>query len=257
MDLNLDLQIVSDLHTEFPDNKKWLEENPIIPSADVLILSGDIGYFGDLTLEYFLSDLRKKFKQIYYIPGNHEYYSRWIYIRDFHPHFYRKHYSNITILNNHSVEINGVKFIFSTLWSKVSENEKEIITRAMNDYNSINLKPEIDNINVDYTNSLFNQSFDFIKKEVDYDGKVVVVTHHLPSFQLISDKFKDSPINSGFASDLDDFIESNPQIVTWICGHSHDVSDIKIGNTRVVKNPLGYIGREDTRNFKRDFTIKI
>jgi Icc-related predicted phosphoesterase len=67
----------------------------------------------------------------------------------------------------------------------------------------------------------------------------VVVTHHAPSFRSISPEFAKSPLNPGFASDLEKFIlKHSPEI--WIHGHIHESADYQIGKTRVVCNPLGY-----------------
>ena len=73
-------QYVSDLHLEMKGNACYLQDNPIEPAADVLILGGDItnlSYAPTWKLEKdFFKQLSRQFEQVYWIPGNHEYYSR-------------------------------------------------------------------------------------------------------------------------------------------------------------------------------------
>jgi hypothetical protein len=75
------------------------------------------------------------------------------------------------------------------------------------------------------------------------EGKVIVVTHYLPTRKLIVGKFnrKEYEIgNTGYYSNLDWMIEKyNDKIEYWFCGHSHVTSLTTIGNTVLYLNPLG------------------
>lgn len=84
------------------------------------------------------------------------------------------------------------------------------------------------------------------------DKKYVVVGHHSPSFRSQHDKYKgDDLMNGGYHSALDEYIMERPQIKLWTHGHTHEVFDYMIGETRVVCNPRGYAGYEETAdNFK-------
>ena len=86
-------------------------------------------------------------------------------------------------------------------------------------------------------------------KNAPIDKKIVVVTHHSPSYLSIVPKYADNyEMNGGYHNDLSKFILDNPRISTWVHGHTHKVLDYKIGDTRIVCNPRGYEGATYNEN---------
>jgi len=98
---------------------------------------------------------------------------------------------------------------------------------------------------------------EYIKTVVgeQHDRKFVVVGHHTPSMQSCHPRYRDDQImNGGYHSDLSEFILDRPQIKLWTHGHTHELFDYMIGDTRVVCNPRGYAGHEDIAD---TFELKI
>lgn len=88
----------------------------------------------------------------------------------------------------------------------------------------------------------FNRSFAEIKSIVENnkDKDIVIVTHHGISPKCISKEYVRNDMNASYISNLEDFIRSHKNIKCWCCGHVHHRADFKIGQCRVVMNPLGY-----------------
>ncbi len=210
------IQIASDLHLEFPENKNWLNKNPIKPVGDVLILAGDtvVNRYKDKAKKFF-DYIHKNFKQIISIPGNHEFYLGEISYA--YPDYSKKISENHIFLNNKAAIIDNVKFICSTLWSHVPEKEAIVIENSMNDYRVIYRKLDYEKLVIDtgITNKFNKQSIDFIKAELkkDFDGKIVVVTHHMPSRKCLDEDKKYNLLNSAYANDLDELIKENTQVL--------------------------------------------
>ena len=73
-----------------------------------------------------------------------------------------------------------------------------------------------------------------------FDGKTVVVTHHLPCSRSIADDFRSHPLTPCYASNCVDLLYLEPAL--WVHGHHHKTVDYMFGKTRVVANPRGYPG---------------
>lgn len=235
----------------------------------------------------FFDVVSKEFPHVVYIAGNHEHYHHefsetFNVIRDF-----VISYGNVHFLEKEFVEIDGVRFIGGTLWTDMNnddENTHHHVGYRMNDFRIISngtaeYKRDVIKrdehgkviwedgkyIVVGVETGIRPTSFKttdayrehkltlrFIEQSLRPDGRNVVVGHHAPSKRSTKPKYQhDTLMNGGYSSNLEDFINQHPGIILWTHGHTHDKFDYFIGNTRVVCNPRGYEGYEESaRDFK-------
>ncbi|MEA3446705.1 MAG: metallophosphoesterase [Bacteroidota bacterium] len=249
------VQYCSDLHLEFRENNEFLKRNPIQPNADILLLAGDIVPFAVMNKhEDFFSYLSDNFKYSFWIPGNHEYYN--FDIKDKSGAFTENIKSNVFLINNTSTIVENVKFIFSTLWTKISPAYQWQIERGLNDFHVI--KNNGYRFSADKYNQLHNESLKFIEKELEEkSNKTVVLTHHVPTFIHYPEKYKGDILSEAFAIELFDLIETNGPDY-WVFGHHHsNAPDFEIGKTQMRTNQMGYIYYGEHRMFKRDKTFTL
>ena len=234
------LQYASDLHLEFPQNKEFLDKHPLQPRGDVLCLAGDIVPFAIMDKHRdFFSYISDNFETTFWIPGNHEYYhsdlakKSGVINENIRP--------NVHLVNNLSVIRNNIRFIFSTLWSKISPVNQWQIENSISDFHVIRYNDSV--LTTEQFNMLHEESFRFISAELNIatEGKIVLVTHHVPTYLHYPEKHKDSSLNEAFATELHDLI-CNSTIDNWIYGHHHDnVEAFEIGHTKLLTNQLGYV----------------
>lgn len=261
------IKIVSDIHLEISDYKI---DNDV--QADVLILAGDILVGEKLNMgtslrdihsasifHNFLSECNQLFNHVIYVLGNHEYYHGDINTTLSTIKAQCMKYPNIHVLEKESLTIDDVTFLGTTLWTNMdNENPLSIHSakNGMSDFQIIRngyrpLSPED-------TIKLFNESIDFLSTEMlKYtDNKVVVITHHTPSFQSLHPNYAGNSLNGAFLNNLDDFILNN-SIRLWCHGHVHTSFDYILGNTQVVCNPRGYHSYwgDETTNFNKDKVV--
>lgn len=83
---------------------------------------------------------------------------------------------------------------------------------------------------------------------------VIVVGHHAPSTLSTHEWYYDDVLTNGaYSSDISELILDNPRIKLWTHGHTHHPFDYMIGSTRIVCNPRGYVGFEQSAE---DFKLK-
>jgi hypothetical protein len=89
-----------------------------------------------------------------------------------------------------------------------------------------------------------------------FDGKTVVVTHHLPSSRSVAPQFVKDLLTPAFASNLDELM-GRDRVALWIDGYTHDPFDYDILGTRVICNPRGYAPHALTAGFRPNLEIEI
>ena len=249
-------QIVSDLHIEYKNDEIPDPLTLITPSAEILILAGDIGsLYKYEQLKVFLEKLCVYFKTVLYIPGNHEFYMvpnnlyKPLPFSDLINRLYllEQNIENLFILNQSSTIIDNICITGCTLWSKIEVNIPHFIVRING-----------------MTNQLYEQKYSndlkYIQKMMNYCKsnklEMVVVTHHCPSYDVLSEKRANDKYVSLYVSRLDHLLTSN-NVHTWVAGHTHRNFDfITNGGTRLVSNQKGK-PRDNVCDFSKSFVIQV
>ncbi len=249
------IQYASDLHIEFPENKAFLKANPLKPVGDILILAGDIVPFAVLDKHHdFFSYVSDHFENTYWIPGNHEYYYSDLVNRS--GTFHEKIMDNVHLLNNTVLNLDNIDFMFSTLWTEISESNKWYIQKHLSDFHVIKYKGK--GMPVEQYNQNYWDSIEFLKKALQStSNKSVVATHHVPTFLNYPEKYKGDVLNEAFAVELFDMIETN-QPDFWLYGHTHgNTPEFAIGKTRMQTNQLGYVKYGEHHSFNNEKVFEI
>jgi len=235
------IQILSDLHVDHKKNYD-LFNNRFHARADTLIIAGDIHPHNSENYDTFIKNcLLPKWKNVIIIPGNHEFYGSTFDDEKF-GHFIKLYENSdghkVHYCNNHILEIEDTQFICSTLWSHIGLSNVYKIQHMLNDYH------EIRGLTVDIVNEIHMINKNFLIDsllQVPNEKRCIVVTHHVPSFNLISPRWRSDDLNEAFSADLDTIIMTySDKISHWIHGHSHDSIDKILDGVRFIRNPMGY-----------------
>lgn len=240
--------IVSDLHLDFADLPEAFYGNP--DNADVLVLAGDTVESRRVhKFEHVFARLSQEYSQVLVINGNHEYYMNNFLRSQRQMEDVCAKFQNVTYLDDSVVDLGDVVVVGSTLWTDYNKNDPLTIQSAvnyMNDYKAIRLESKQYGRMRPSDCQLahqFSRRYIASVAQQHADKKVVVVTHHAPTFKSIDPRFAgDTQLNGCYASDLSDLMLDNTSIKLWMHGHTHHRVDYEVGQCRVVCNPRGYPG---------------
>jgi predicted phosphodiesterase len=246
--------VYSDLHLEF---------GPLDPpsaAADVVVLAGDIALDLDA-----LPWAREKFgdRPIVYVFGNHEFYQGEVTALLDRA---RRESSKLDIhfLECDAVTIEGVRFLGTTLWTdfevdapqrQTADEALALAQRAMSDFGLIRYRDGM--LTARQTREFHRQARAWLQAQLarPFDGKTVVVTHHLPHVNSVDRLYRDHPLNPAFVSHMPELVRAPVDL--WIHGHTHCSCDYRAAATRVVCNPRGYYPHDLNAEFDPLFVVEV
>ena len=254
--------LLSDLHLEFAKFSPVHNDQRIDDGVDVVILAGDISE-GTQGIRW----ARETFvtKEIVYVLGNHEFYSG-------HIQFMTKNAREVAermdvhLLERDAVELNGVRFLGTTLWTDFNffgAQQRPFAMQAaqmcLNDYQYINTAYSMEGDAVRWrprrlrpadTELMHRESVEWLREALPKGtpDKTVVVTHHAPHRLSVHPRYERDLVTGAFASDLTHLMG---QAALWVHGHMHDSVDYRVNGTRVVCNPRGYVRRDGSQENER------
>jgi len=249
---------LSDLHLESQDFA-WR-----LPRGDVLIIAGDLCHARCLDparTDKYCVDQRDRvmrftdcalasFGHVLLIAGNHDHYDG---VFEDTVDLFRRHLAGVTVLDNGAVEIGGVRFFGSTLWSDFegrSETCMNGVRRRMGEFFFVRTRTRdaegrqvLSKFRPEDALRAFDASWSALQGCVaEGNGKpTVVMTHHAPSRQGINPIFVGNGLDGAYATDLDARVTALGGIKVWVHGHTHVAGrSYRIGETVVLSNARGF-----------------
>lgn len=273
----MNIQLLSDLHLE--THPHFIPE--VAPSAEVLILAGDIGCYqagsmllGQQEKDFGLArfsprkDLGAWPVPVFFVPGNHEYDG--MAFEEAHEKLQATCKRLDIVFLHQRVEVfGGVRFIGCTLWSDFEAlvptsgpltqqlKAREKAERAANFYlkktgTTFKGGPFLsDAVRVQ---ALSDQAWLTKVLSEAFDGPTVVITHFAPSLLSADPRYGLTPGTAGFCNALDHLL---PQATLWLHGHLHCAHDYVSQGCRVVANPLGYARKNEQLTFDPQKIVRV
>lgn len=243
------IQIHSDLHIEKIDKEQINGLEFITPSADILVLCGDIGSIYRFNqLQHFFHSIYTHFKLIFYIPGNNEYYN--INNKSYSFETLRAKLKSLQSIFNNLVILDKTYYIHEdtlfcgcTLWSYIFQDLPKFV-------NIYNFSKDDYNKNNFIEKKFITNTIKFAQK-MNY--KIVMITHYPPSKQLLTKQKLKFYYSRLYYNNMDYLFTNN---ITWIYGHTHVNIQKQIYNTSFLSNQKGNL-KDKNNNYTKDFNVKI
>lgn len=245
------VQVISDLHLDINliDFSKI-----IVPKTSNLFLAGDISPTNFDIYSKFLRFCSREFDSVYMVSGNHEYYLNDADLKQCEKNLgwrielEQKMKPSITTIDNkikaicsefpcieflqkNKISLPGINLMGCTLWTKLPQNFQ--YTNNIQDFRKIY---QFDTIK---RNIIHNDHKEWLKSNLSKTKRNIILTHHAPLFTgVFQRQYENSYYSCLFASNMNDLYLD---VDTWLYGHTHKNTDIKLGGIypRFISNPYG------------------
>ena len=200
-------------------------------------------------------------KPVIYVFGNHEFYTK-AYPKLIDTLKELAKGTNVHILENEILTIDGVNFLGCTLWTDFNlfgdpGYSGYHCQQRITDFRKIRLYPRYSKLRAVDVSAIHHQSLRWLKSELEHKQgqNNIVITHHGPSLKSLSkDRHKDI-CSPAYVSHLDEVLEKySPNY--WIHGHMHNSCNYKVGDCNVICNPRGYPGERNSE-FRSALTFRV
>ena len=239
------VKILSDLHL----HPMYTDFKYVDHGERVCILAGDICE-GMRGVNWALANIPYHI-DVLYVPGNHEYYGH-DYL-ELQKNFNQHNLSNthVTVLDNAVIEVGGIKFAGTTLWTDFQAYRDPNSTLAW--YGGLNDSRWIKVGNRGVTAADFMNWNTEAIHFINHIYADVLITHYAPVLSE-SPRWAGHPLTPGFITDIPDI--AYRKFKYHVHGHTHTCFDYENYNgTRVICNPRGY-GYE-VPSFNSELVINI
>lgn len=245
-------QYASDLHIDgWP--RTTLFETFLVPSAPYLILAGDICSAWNPRYFEFLKWASRLWYKVYIVAGNHEYHNTKrhtlaetdLRIATFCLKFNNLHYLQAGV--SHAVPNTTVRIVGGTLWCAPDPAMWSKAAKKKGDYKMIYIddpthpkgKRKLKPMDVHMLHSIHKTLFQMACVPNTPTECILVVSHYMPSKQLLEPEFRGETWHTFYASDDEDLF--TPNIKAWICGHGHRSTSLQIcAGPLLSMNARGY-----------------
>nr|WP_250813058.1 metallophosphoesterase [Neorhizobium tomejilense] len=247
-----------------------------VPDADICVCVGDVSDLISTSIAYLKHNIAPHMPVVL-VLGNHDFYGSSINYGLEQARIQTKG-TNIHLLENQRIDIDGCRFIGATLWTDFAvaiggdehlqpEERRtkafELLPHQMADcsciFRSDERRPgENGMVTVREILTRHQESRRFFDQELseEFDGRTVVMSHHAPLTESFDHRFYGHVTNAGFASDLSDMIIRRKPSV-WVHGHIHRARDYIFHKTWILSNPRGYGFEREMNGFQPGLVVDL